>query len=107
MKLDKNCKKEVVKLFVETSHLIGDPCLNCEVDFDNATQKFIVNGKNPFAFACVASLQRNEGIDGEEVYVVPTKELSSTNAKLLNFELGPDRVCDSCFCSVVKIQLFF
>lgn len=92
MKIDKKGKTEIVRLFVDSAHLIGDPCLNCDVDFDEPTKSYAVNGSKPFSFACVVTLTRNEGIDPSEVYVVPTEELSSMKSKLLSFGLGEGRV---------------
>ena len=107
VKLPKNARVEIGKLLLSSIRILTEPCRACDVDYDQKTEKYIVDPAKPLQFACLVGFHPTEGLKPKEVYVANVTELQPTTTTVLSFEEEEDRVSYLHFFMYKCQRLFF
>jgi hypothetical protein len=97
VKLPKSAKVEIGHLLVSSIKILIEPCRGCDVDYDAAADRYVVDPTHPLEFACLVGVHLTDGLKPKEVYIAPVSELQPITTTVLSFTHGEDRV-STLFC---------
>lgn len=86
-------RRSLAVLCAESVKFFAEPCMNCEVDYVEARNRYEANKKAAFTNALICLIAKDGHLRFETVLQVPVHELSHRSKGKLHFGYSEERVC--------------